>query len=123
MAGSWTCTYHGTNANGPADHPKYRFFGGGLWLEESSDYRQGGQDYSSTQIWGFDPRAKRLVAYQFTAGGVATKTVDGWVNGLFVSHRDDDHSTVSIVPKGAKAFDWLIVSADHNTTIREECKR
>ena len=124
IAGSWTCVFVGTNVvHGAPDHPRYRFFGAGLWLEESSDYHEGGKDDSSTQIWGFDPAQKRLVAYQFSPGGVATKSVDGWVNGMFVSHRDDNGATVTIVPKGAKAFDWVIVSKDQTYTVREECKR
>jgi hypothetical protein len=35
-----------------------------------------------------------------------------------------DHLTYRFVAgKNAKAFDWVIVSADNSTTVREECKR
>ena len=122
MAGAWTCAIVGTNTSGDIEHTSC-FFDGGQWMEEVSMLRERGQDHSSTQIWGYDPKTTRLVAYQFTPDGVATKSVDGWVNGVFVSHRDDNGATVTIVPKGPKAFDWVIVSKDQTYTVREECKR
>ncbi|HVS45965.1 MAG TPA: hypothetical protein VMS32_04805, partial [Verrucomicrobiae bacterium] len=108
---------------GYVDRSTYRFVAGGTWMEEYSDPGPRHADMSSVQMWGYDGSRKNLVAYQFMGAGVATKLIDGWQNGSFISHRDDNGATVSIQPRNARAFDWVIVSKDQSNTVREECTR
>ena len=63
-------------------------------------------------MWGYDAGNKKLVAYQLRSTGVSTKSVDGWVGGKFQSRRDDNGATVTIVPIGKNAFNWVIESAE-----------
>jgi len=123
MAGSWTCVIRGGQSEGLVDNPTYRFVAGGTWMEEYSDMGKPDSPYSSVQMWGYDGGSKSLVAYQFMGAGVATKNVDGWQNGIFVSHRDDNGATVSIQRKGPRAFDWVITPKGGGLTVREVCTR
>jgi hypothetical protein len=49
--------------------------------------------------------------------------VDGWVDGAFVSHRDDNGATVSVKPVDARSMQWVIESADHAYVVKEDCVR
>lgn len=118
MAGSWRCVVRGGVSNSEAFDLTYTFSPDGKWMEE----RQTGGDWE-VQMWGFDSRKGKLVAYQFTPGGVFTKTVEGWVNGVFTSTRNDNGATVSMHPKNNGSFDWVVESADHAYIVTEVCRR
>jgi hypothetical protein len=122
LSGSWTCTIKGGASNGLVEETHYSFSPDGFWMTETSHVARSNNDWE-TQMWGYDAHAKKLVAYQFLADGVFTKTVDGWVNGAFVSHRDDNGATVSVKPVAANAMQWVIESADHTYIVKEDCVR
>ncbi len=90
--------------------------------ELSQDSGTNGNDWA-TQMWGYDSHTQKLVAYNFARNGVFTKSVDGWVNGAFVSHRDDNGATVSVRPINASSIQWVIESADHSYVVKEDCVR
>jgi hypothetical protein len=121
LAGSWVCTVKGGRGNGLVLNLDYSFSPDGLWMtEHSEDAETKGGDWA-TQIWGYDAFSNKLVAYQFVSSGLFTKTVDGWVNGIFTSHRNDNGATVSLKPIDAKSFQWIIESADHSSIVRQDC--
>lgn len=121
LAGSWQCTIKGGPSNGQRMKIQYSFSQDGLWMTESQNDSGAANGTSMTQVWGYDSRQQKLVAYQFLKEGLFTKTVDGWVDGKFVSHRDENGWTVSLVPQGANAMQWVIESADHSYTVSEDC--
>ena len=124
MQGTWTCPIlRDGKPTGITDHLTYRFFAGGQWMAEHDDYHENGQDASSSQMWGYDPHAGKLVAYQFMKQGIFTKTVYGWQSGEFVSRRNDNGAWVSIRPHSERSFDWIIQPADKSSTIVEACTR
>jgi hypothetical protein len=124
LSGSWHCTIRGPRVpSGDVDHVTYEFSPDWKWMIERSDLEENGHTNWSTQLWGYDARRKQLVAYQFSSNGVATKTVDGWVGGVFQSKRDDNGATVTMKPGGQNAFAWVIESADHSSVVTEECIR
>ena len=121
LAGSWTCTVKSGVSNGLVLNLNYSFSPDGRWMtEHSEDAETKGGDWA-TQVWGYDARSDKLVAYQFVASGVFTKTVDGWVDGVFTSHRDDNGATISLKPMGPKTMQWIIESADHSSTVKQDC--
>jgi hypothetical protein len=123
LAGRWSCTVNGGSSNGLTLDVRYSFSPNWLWMtEESQDSGAAGTDWA-TQLWGYDARTKKLVAFQFTQSGVFTKSLDGWVNGIFVSHRDENGATVSLKPLGANSFQWIIESSDHSYTVTQDCIR
>jgi hypothetical protein len=61
--------------------------------------------------WGYDGNTKKMVAYQFLANGVFTKSVEGWVGDSFVSHREGNGATVSVK------------NTDRSSTVNEDCAR
>ena len=97
MRGSWNCTVHDGQSNGLVQRTTYSFSSDGLWMTELS-YDVGSKNDWETQMWGYDAHAKKLVAYQFTADGVYTKTVTGFIGKNFMSTRNDNGATVSLVP-------------------------
>ena len=123
LAGSWNCVIRGGPSNGVRDHLVYEFSPDYLWMIERSNVTEGGQTNWSAQIWGYDAARSSLVAYQFSSGGVSSKTVEGWIDGRFVSKRDDNGSTVSAKPIDAHTFDWVIESADGSHVVTEHCSR
>lgn len=124
LAGSWQCAIQGAHVPaGDLDHLSYEFSPDWSWMVERSHVRENGREYWSLQMWGYDAGNKKLVAYQFSSTGVSTKSVDGWVGGKFQSRRDDNGATVTIVPIGKNAFNWVIESADHSNVVTEACSR
>jgi len=123
LSGTWTCTIRGGPSNGLVQDTTYSFSPDGMWMTElSHDTGTSGADWE-TQMWGYDARSHKLVAYQFVSLGVFTKSVDGWVDGAFVSHRDDNGATVSLKPIDGRSFQWIIESADHSSIVKEDCAR
>ena len=53
---------------------------------ELADLTEKGRTHWSAQIWGYDARQRRLVAYRFSPQGVSTKTVTGWLGGEAADH-------------------------------------
>lgn len=124
LSGSWHCNVEGKNVpTGTIDHLSYEFAPDWSWMLERSNLRQNGRTYWSAQLWGYDVRQKRLVAYQFTSDGVATKTVDGWARDRFQSHRDDNGAIVSVERVNSHAFNWVIETADRSNVVKEVCRR
>lgn len=123
MAGTWKCVSHGGSSQGFLDTLTYSFSPDGHWMTETEHTPAGRPVTWSEQMWGFDAQQGKLVAYQFTPRGVATKSVSGWQNGRFVSKRDDNGATVSIRPKNKRAFDWVITPADGSSTVVQACTR
>ena len=124
MQGTWRCVRHGYSAvYAPVYYLNYSFSPDGRWmLERSVGTSQSVKDWE-VQMWGYDVVRKHLTAYRFTRGGVVTKTVAGWQNGVFVSKRDDNGATVTIRQHSSRAFDWVIQSADKSSTVTEACSR
>lgn len=122
LSGNWKCTVKGGSSDGLVQYVQYSFSPDGLWLTEVSWDAGTRKDWAS-QLWGYDTRTQKLVAYQFNANGVFTKTVDGWINGAFRSTRDDNGATVSVRPTGARTAQWIIDSADHSYIVTENCVR
>jgi hypothetical protein len=102
LSGTWACTVEGGTSNGLVLKVGYSFSPDGLWMTELSQDAGPGHNDWATQIWGYDVRAGKLVAYAFTPYGVFTKSVEGWLDGAFVSHRDDNGATVSVRPSIVK---------------------
>lgn len=123
MQGTWHCVLRGGPNTGFRDTLSYSFSPNGNWMIEQEGGIYRGQRLWSLQMWGYDPQRQKLVAYQFTNGGVATKSVTGWQNGLFVSQRDDNNATVSIRQHSKRAFDWIIQSPDKSQTATQVCTR
>jgi hypothetical protein len=123
LSGAWRCTVEAGTSNGLVQDVTYSFSPDGLWMTELSQDSGPGHNDWATQIWGYDARAGKLVAYNFTPMGVFTKSVDGWINGAFVSHRDDNGATVSVRPISSGSMQWVIESADHSNIVKENCVR
>jgi hypothetical protein len=123
LSGRWTCTVSGGESNGLTLDLSYSFSPNVLWMTEVSRTSEATGNDWATQIWGYDARNQKLLAFQFTESGVFTKTVDGWVDGVFLSQRDDNQATVSLKPISANTMQWIIESADHSSTIKEDCVR
>jgi hypothetical protein len=123
LSGSWTCTVKGGDSSGLRQTVRHTFSPDGLWMTELSQDSGTKSDDWATQMWGYDAHVGKLVAYNFGSNGVFTKSVDGWVNGVFTSRRDDNGTTVSLRPVDARSIEWLIESADHSHALREECLR
>jgi hypothetical protein len=122
LNGSWTCTIKGGKSDGLVEETHYSFSPDGAWMMEVS-HDKGSQNDFATQMWGYNATAKKMVAYQFLANGVFTKSVDGWVDDSFVGHRDDNGATVSLKRTGDSSARWTIESADHSYIVREDCTR
>jgi hypothetical protein len=123
LTGAWSCTIKGATPKDLRQDAHYSFSPDGHWLTEvSHDIGPGDRDWM-TQIWGYDALQQKLVAYQFYQDGVSTKTVNGWDDGVFVSHRDDNGATVSLKPVDANTIQWIIESADHSSIVTEDCAR
>jgi hypothetical protein len=124
LQGSWHCVVQGARVPaGDVDRLSYEFAPDWSWMLERSSLREKGKDYWGVQLWGYDAQRKQLVAYQFNSAGVFTKTVSGWIDGRFVSKRDNDGTMVSILPIGPHSFDWVIESPDHSYKATEVCTR
>jgi hypothetical protein len=123
LKGAWVCTIRGGSSNGLVQDVQYSFSPDGLWMTELSDASGPNQDDWATQVWGYDVNVGKFVAYNFAANGVFTKSVDGWINGSFVSHRDDNGASVSVKPIDSNSMQWTIESADHSSIVREDCVR
>jgi hypothetical protein len=123
MKGAWHCVLHGGQSNGFKDALSYSFSPDWNWMIEQESGTMSGQPIWSAQIWGYDAQRQKLVAYQFTNRGVFTKSIVGWQKGLFVSRRDDNNFTVSIRPRGKRAFDWIIGSPDGSSTVVQACRK
>jgi hypothetical protein len=123
LSGTWACTIKGGSSNGFIQNVKYSFSPDGRWLSEVSLNSEPNEDGYATQMWGYDARVGKLVAYNFGANGVFTKSVDGWVGGKFVSRRDDNGAVVSLKPIDNRNMQWIIASADGTYILREDCAR
>lgn len=123
LKGAWVCTLRGGNSNGLVQDATYSFSPDGLWMTERSEDSSARKNDWATQMWGYDVSASRLVAYQFTANGVYTKSVDGWVGGVFRSERDENGAIVSLKPVSARSMQWFVESADRSSIVREDCVR
>ncbi len=123
LKGSWACTLKGGSSNGAVQGVRYSFSSDGLWMTELSQTLGAKENDWATQMWGYDVSASRLVAYQFAANGVHTKSVDGWIGGVFKSERDDNGAIVSLRPIDPRSMQWLVESADHSNLFREDCVR
>ena len=124
MQGTWHCVRHGySTVYSPAYYLNYSFSPDGRWMEERSVGNSESVKDWEVQMWGYDVVRRRLTAFRFTSAGVTTKTVAGWQNGVFVSKRDDNGATVSIRRTSARAFNWIVQSADKSSTVIEACSR
>jgi hypothetical protein len=124
LVGSWHCVIEGAKVpKGDVSTARYQFSPDRSWLIEYESLRERGRSHWSMQIWGYNALQQKLVAYDFSAAGVLTKSVDGWVGGEFKSKRDQDGATVTIVPHTRDSFDWKIVTANGSTTVIESCRR
>ena len=122
LAGTWTCSFQ--TANGPASQDvTYEFSPDGLWMTESSKPSSTGGDDWGMQVWGYDRHSGKFVAYNFGANGVYTKTVDGWSNGEFRSHRDDNGLTVVLKPGGPTTMKWLVENTEGTLLASETCTK
>lgn len=119
LKGSWACTLRGGSSNGTVQEVRYSFSSDGLWMTELSQSAGAKKKDWATQMWGYDVGASRLVAYQFAADGVHTKNVDGWIDGVFRSERDDNGAIVRLTPTGPQSMQWSIESADQSRLVRE----
>lgn len=123
LSGTWACTIKGGSSNGFVQDVKYSFSPDGLWMTEVSLNSEPNEDGYATQMWGYDARVGKLVAYNFGANGVFTKSVDGWVDGKFTSRRDDNGATISLKPIDNHNMQWIIASADGTYIVKEDCVR
>ncbi len=123
LKGTWACTIKGGPGNGFVQDVKYSFSPDGLWMAEVSLNSAPHEDDFATQMWGYDARTGKLVAYNFAANGVYTKSVEGWVDGKFISRRDDNGATVSLKPIDSHTMQWIISSADGTYVVSEDCVR
>jgi hypothetical protein len=122
LRGTWTCTVQNGPANIPVQESNYSFSPDGMWMTETSHDTGSSNDWE-TQVWGYDTKTKKLVAYQFVDEGVFTKTVDGWIDGAFTSHRDDNGASVTVRPTAGGSAQWVIASADHSYIVKQNCVR
>jgi hypothetical protein len=123
LEGRWLCTIRSGTSDGLKQDVKYSFSPDKLWMTEvSQDSGTGGNDWA-TQMWGYDARTQRLVAYNFASNGVLTKSVDGWVDGRFQSRRDDNGAIVSVKAVGSSAVRWTVQRADGSLVVYEDCIR
>src|SRR5437588_7696040 len=76
LAGAWSCQFNDSKL---VQEITYSFSPDGLWMTELS-HDQGRDTNWETQMWGYDVRTEKLVAYQFYGDTVSTKSVEGWVN-------------------------------------------
>jgi hypothetical protein len=121
LTGAWACTIAGGTSDGLMLQVEYSFSPDGLWMiEVSKDADTKGGDWQ-TQLWGYDRRSDKLVAYSFASDGVSTKTVDGWIDGVFRSQRDDNGATVSLRSLGKRSMQWRIESRDHSLIVEQNC--
>ena len=120
LEGNWTCVVHIGGFTG-RDDVKYAFSPDGLWMTETSQNKN--ERLWGLQVWGYDTHARKLVAYNFAKDGVHTKTVDGWVNGEFVSTRDDNGLVVKLRPVSNGSMLWIVESPEGRTVTREDCTR
>ncbi|MDP9017100.1 MAG: hypothetical protein M3N19_02110 [Candidatus Eremiobacteraeota bacterium] len=102
---------------------RYSFSPDGLWMTEVSLNSEPNQDGYATQIWGYDARTGKLVAYNFGGNGVYTKSVLGWINGQFTSRRDDNGLTVALKPIDTHTMQWIISNPDGTRVAMEDCVR
>ncbi|MBV9270455.1 MAG: hypothetical protein JO165_05130 [Candidatus Eremiobacteraeota bacterium] len=121
LTGTWKCTFKDTAGNNVVQQANYSFSPDGLWMTETS-HDEGSDTNWETQMWGYDVRADKLVAYQFYGDTVSTKSVQGWVDGVFVSRRDDNNAIVSMKPVNQNSMEWIIKLGKPGTFI-EECSR
>lgn len=124
LAGSWHCVIQGDRVpKGDTERVSYEFATDWSWMIERSELLENGHLHWGAQLWGYDSRQKKLVAYQFSAAGVFTKTVNGWKGDSFESTRDYDGATVIMRPLSQNAFEWVIESANGSNLITERCTR
>ena len=123
LSGTWACTIKGGSSNGFVQDVKYSFSPDGRWMTEVSLNSEPNEDDYATQMWGYDARVGKLVAYNFGANGVFTKSVGGWVDGKFTSRRDDNGAIVSLKPIDNRNMQWIIASADGTYIVQEDCVR
>jgi len=124
LAGSWHCVVHGNHVpTGDVEHVSYEFAPDWFWMIERSELMEKGRLHWGAQLWGYDSRQRKLVAYQFSSAGVFTKTVNGWKGDSFESKRDYDGATVVMRRVSQNAFDWIIESPDRSSVITETCTR
>jgi hypothetical protein len=124
LAGSWHCIIVGAKVPaGDVEHLTYEFAPDWSWMVERSNLIENGHTYWATQLWGYDPSQKKLVAYQFTSKGIFTKTVTGWKADRFVSKRDYDGASVIMRAQSENAFQWIIEGGDYSQAVTEACKR
>jgi hypothetical protein len=123
LIGKWRCDLIGVGTSGVALDIDYSFSPDGLWmLEVSKDAGTLSRDWAM-QVWGYDKNSKKLVAYDFTPRGVFTKSVEGWINGEFVSHRDDNNAAVSLRRLSDAHITWQISSANQRSVVTQDCRR
>jgi hypothetical protein len=123
LSGAWACTVKGGSSNGFVQEVKYSLSPDGLWLSEVSLNSEPNSDGYATQMWGYDARTGKLVAYNFGGNGVYTKSVQGWVDGEFTSRRDDNGATVALKPIADRNIQWIITSSDGSSIVKEDCVR
>ena len=123
LKGTWACTIRGGSGNGFVQDVKYSFSPDGLWMAEVSLNSLPHEDDFATQMWGYDTRTSKLVAYNFGGNGVYSKSVEGWVDGQFTSRRDDNGATVSLKPIDSRHMKWIITSSDGSYVVSEDCLR
>jgi hypothetical protein len=78
---------------------------------------------SETQLWGYDPTDRKIVAYQFNKNGVSTKTIDGWIGNAFVSHINENGYVVSLVPIDSNSIRWTIEDPKKSFRITSDCTK
>jgi hypothetical protein len=106
LAGSWQCVIHGNGVpKGDVERISYEFAPDWSWMIERSNLVENGQAHWGAQLWGYDAQHRKLVAYQFSAAGVFTKAVNGWVRGGFESKRDYDGAMVTMRPIDQNTFE------------------
>lgn len=123
LKGTWDCTVAGGSADSITQKVHYSFSPDHGWMTEVSDPSGPTAEDWATQLWGYDSKSGKIVAYNFARNGVTTKSVTGWVNGSFVSRRDDNGLLVVLKPVSADIVEWLVKRQDQTTLVREECKR
>jgi hypothetical protein len=124
LAGVWACTLERGTSSGPTQKVSYSFSPDGVWMSEVSQVTSPAQNDWAIQLWGYDSNSKKLVAYNFGPNGVTTKTVDGWVEGDFVSHRDDNGLVVLLRPSDKNSMEWIVQSPSRaSTLVSESCTR
>jgi hypothetical protein len=123
LSGQWSCKVSEGSSNGLSQVVRYSFSPDGLWMTEISHDAGAPEKDWSTQIWGYDAQAKKLVAVSFTGYGIFTKSVDGWFAGEFTSRRDDNGATVSLKRVNDQSMQWTIRSSDGSSVVYEICSQ